>query len=131
MNNKYAPSFYCCFLFDFFLLFFVFLFGHPLLKNIFFKQLQKCNFRPKQNHVRTFDLTSNQPTKRLKYLEVRPVGGHAGPVGVFPPAEVLVLIDGHHRVVELVVHGTHTKQIQLQTFGCLSALLHQHTMTLI
>ena len=47
----------------------------------------------------------------VTYLEVRPVGGHAGPVGVFPPAEVLMLIDGHQCVVELIIHGPHTKWV--------------------
>ena len=44
----------------------------------------------------------------IKYLEVRPVSGHARPVGVLPPAEVLLLIDGHQRVVQLRVNGPHT-----------------------
>lgn len=43
----------------------------------------------------------------LNDLEVRPVGGHAGPVGVLPPAKVLVLIDAHQCVVKLIVHGPH------------------------
>lgn len=45
----------------------------------------------------------------LKYLEVRPVGGHAGPMGVFPPAKVLMLIDSHQCVVEFIVYSPHTK----------------------
>lgn len=44
-----------------------------------------------------------------KYLEVRPVSGHAGSVGVFPPPKVLVLVDGHQRVVELIIHGPHAE----------------------
>lgn len=42
-------------------------------------------------------------------LEVRPVGGHAGPVGVPPPAEVLLLVDGRQRVAQLLVNGPHAK----------------------
>lgn len=42
-------------------------------------------------------------------LEVRPVGGHAGPVGVPPPAEVLLLVDGRQRVAQLLVNGPHAE----------------------
>lgn len=47
--------------------------------------------------------------QKVKYLKVRPISGHARPVSVFPPAEVLVLVNSHQCVVELIVHGPHTK----------------------
>lgn len=50
-----------------------------------------------------------------KYLEVRPVSWHARAVGVFPPTKVLLLIDGHQCVVELIVHGPHTKCREINT----------------
>ena len=44
----------------------------------------------------------------MLHLELRPVGGHARSVGVLPPAQVVLLTDGHESVVELIIHSLHT-----------------------
>lgn len=40
-----------------------------------------------------------------RHLKVWPVGGHPRPVRVPPPAKVLLLVDGRHRLAQFLVHG--------------------------
>lgn len=44
----------------------------------------------------------------LTHLNLRPVGGHPRSVVVLPPFEVVLLVDGHQRLMELVVHCLNT-----------------------
>lgn len=50
-------------------------------------------------------------------LKVRPVCGHSRTVGVFPPAEVLLLIDGQQCVVQLTVHSFYTKKKEFKVLN--------------
>lgn len=45
------------------------------------------------------------------HLNLWPVSRHAWAAVVLPPFEILLLIDGHQRLVELIVHSFHTDQI--------------------
>lgn len=44
----------------------------------------------------------------LTHLNLRPVGGHPRSVVVLPPFEVVLLVDGRQRLMELVVHCLNT-----------------------
>lgn len=104
-HSQYSPPLYCSFLFHIFLPFFGFLFRRPFLKK---KKLWM--FNDDRFILTSLWIIEMVEKKQREYLKVRPVGGHARPVGVFPPAKVLLLVDGHQCVVELIVHGSHTKR---------------------
>lgn len=42
------------------------------------------------------------------YLDLRPVGEHAGAMIVLPPFEVLLLVDGHQGLMEFIVNFLYT-----------------------
>lgn len=51
----------------------------------------------------------------LTHLNLWPVGGHAGAMVVLPPFQIILLVDGHQGLVELIVHGFHTERIKATT----------------
>lgn len=61
----------------------------------------------------------------LTHLNLRPVGGHPWSVVVLPPFEVVLLVDGHQRLMELVVHCLNTDK----STACVGWSVFPHRIT--
>lgn len=65
----------------------------------------------------------------VRYLELGPVGGHPRAVCVLPPAQVLLITNGHESIMELVIHSFHTDtetHREMMRYNFLLLLLQKH-----
>lgn len=53
-------------------------------------------------------------------LKLRPVSGHSRPMCIFPPAQILLLADGHQSVMEFIVHSFYANRERGNLFNLLT-----------